>query len=77
MPFLLVGIVVNFAMGRIERYREASRHWAGVVIGLPPLEGQRGISLLVEHEALLYASTHKPEAKHNYQTECQQTAQTK
>ncbi len=33
LPFLVVGLVANLAMGRIQRYRERSRFWAGVVVG--------------------------------------------
>jgi arylsulfatase A-like enzyme len=33
------------------------------VVGLPPLEGQRGISLFEPHESVHIAETHRPEAK--------------
>ena len=33
LPFILVGIVANAATERIEKYRRASRKWAGIVTG--------------------------------------------
>ena len=36
------------------------------VVGLPGLEGQRGVSLFEAHDGLLLADTHKPESKKDY-----------
>jgi len=33
LPFILVGIIANASMTRIEKYRRASRKWTGIVTG--------------------------------------------